>query len=113
MTALFALLGTAGLGAAILVIVIVARLTHRWEQVTGRPSGFRWFYAAAGLLGLAALLRLVRVVHMEPGAAAGPLSDPGSWLYLCLYHAPLFAGTAIALVVAWRNWGWLLGAQGR
>jgi hypothetical protein len=112
-TALFALLGTTGLGAATLVVVIIARLTRRWEQVTGTRSGYRWFYVAAGLLCLAALLRLVRVVHLDAHAEPEMLREPWSWLYLCLYHAPLIAGTAIALIVAWRNWGWLLGKQGR
>ncbi len=113
MTALFALLGTAGLGAVTLVIAIIARLTHRWEQVTGARSYYRWFYLSAGLLGLAALLRLLRVVHLGPHAEPALLSEPWSWLYLCLYHLPLIAGTTIALVVAWRDWGWLWGRQGR
>ena len=113
MTALFALLGTTGLGAATLVVVIIARLTRRWEQVTGRRSGYRWFYVAAGLLCLVVLVRLLRVVHLEAAAQAGMLYEPWSWLYLCLYHLPLIAGATIALVVACRNWGWLLGKQGR
>jgi hypothetical protein len=111
MTLLFAVLGTAGLSAVALVLAIMARLTQRWELVTGSRSYYNWFYVSAGLLSLAAFSRLVRAVNLASDAGPSALTNPWSWLYVLLYHIPLLAGATISIYVVWRNWGWLLREQ--
>jgi hypothetical protein len=111
MTSLFAILGTAGLASIALVFTIMARLTHRWELVTRARSYYQWFYVSAGLILLAAFLRLIRAVHLAAQSEPTSPANPWSWLYVLLYHIPLIAGATISLVVAGKNWGWLLREQ--
>ena len=111
MTLLVAIVGTAGLGAIVLVLVVVARLTQRWESVTSKRSHYKLFYVSAGLVGIASLARLVRATHLDPGAEPAILADPRSWLYVLAYHIPLTVAMTISLFVTWRNWGWLLHEQ--
>lgn len=108
MTPVIAILGTGGLAAVILVLIIMGRLTQRWELVTRGKSHYYLFYVSAGLVGVASLARLVRVGHLVSGAGQTMLADPTSWFYIGLYHIPLTVGVAVSLVVTWRNWGWLL-----
>jgi hypothetical protein len=108
MTSLFAILGTAGLTSIVLVLTIMARLTQRWELVTRTKSYYQWFYVSAGLISVAAFLRLVRAAQLASQSEPSSSIDPWSWLYVLLYHIPLITGTTISLVVAGRNWGWLL-----
>lgn len=114
MNLLVAVLGTVGLGAVVLVLLILARLTYRWELVTRSRSAYRLFYVAAALVAVAALVRLVRIGYLSPaagpgtGSAVSVLYEPLSWFYLCFYHLPLTVGMAISLGLAWHNWGWLL-----
>jgi hypothetical protein len=111
---LLAVIGTAGLGAVFSVLVILARLTQKWEAVTRSRSLYRLFYVASGLVALAALVRLVRIGYLEASASvdASPLLaaivDPHSWFYLYLYHIPLAVGMTISIWLIWKNWGWLL-----
>jgi hypothetical protein len=108
MTLLLAVLGTAGLSAVALVLAIIARLTQRWELVTRHKSYYQWFYVCVGLLLTAAFSRLIRAVYLASDTGSGALTNPWSWLYVFLYHIPLIAGATIIIIVAWRNWGWLL-----
>lgn len=102
-----AVLGTAGLGSVALILVILARLTQKWEVVTKTKSHYRLFGVSAALVILASLTRLVRVGNLSTPTELSFLSGPYSWGYLCFYHAPLAIGVTISLMVAWRNWGWL------
>lgn len=113
MTALFAILGTAGLASVALLLTIMARLTQRWELVTRVKSYYQWFYVSAGLVLLAAFLRLIRAVQLASQTETGSPANPWSWPYVVFYHIPLIAGTTISVVVAGRNWGWLLKEQSR
>jgi hypothetical protein len=108
MTLLVAIVGTAGLAAIAMMLVILGRLTQRWELVTRSQSHYYLFYVSAGLVGVASLARLVRAGYLVSGAGQTMLANPTSWFYICLYHIPLTVGMAISLVVTWRNWGWLL-----
>lgn len=111
MTLLIALLGMAGLGATAFVLVIMARLTQRWELVTRSKSRYKFFYVGAVLLSVALVARLLRIVSLTSDTELAILSHPRSWFYICLYHLPLAVGTTISLAVTWRNWGWLLREQ--
>jgi hypothetical protein len=111
MRLLFAILGTAGLSAVALVLAIIARLTQRWESVARVKSYYQWFYVSVGLLSIAAFSRLVRAVYLASDTSPAALTSPWSWVYVLLYHLPLIAGATIGIIVAWRNWGWLLKEQ--
>ena len=111
MTLLIALAGTTGLGATALVLVIMARLTHRWELVTRSRSFYQLFYLSAALLTVAAVFRLLRAVYLVSGTGSPLVSDPQSWLYICVYHLPLALAMTLGLGLTWRNWGWLLREQ--
>jgi hypothetical protein len=111
MKLLFAVIGTTGLGSTILVLVILARLTQRWELVTRTKSYYRLFYVSAGLVALASLTRLIRTGYLTSEVERSIFGEPTSWFYLYFYHAPLIVGMVVSLVVTWRNWGWLLRAQ--
>jgi len=112
LTLLVAIIGTAGLAAIMLVLVIMGRLTQRWELVTRIKSYYYLFYVSAGLVGIASLTRLIRAAYLVSGAGQSVLASPGSWFYVLLYHVPLTVGMAVSLVVTWRNWGWLLKEKG-
>ena len=113
MTLVAAVIGTAGLGALVVVLIIMGRLTQRWELVTRSRSGYRLFYVAAALIGIASLTRLVRAGYLVADSGPPMLTDAQSWLYLCSYHLPLSVAMTISVIVTWRNWGWLLGKPNR
>ena len=112
MSLLFAVLGSAGLVSVVLILIILARLTQRWELVTRVRSAYRLFYVAAVLVSAAALVRLIRVSYTFSAAGTGmkaaALEQPYSWFYLFFYFFPLITGLGISLALAWHNWGWLL-----
>lgn len=109
MNRFFAILGTAGLIALATVFLILARLTQKWEIVTKIKSYYRLFYVATVLVGLASVVRLLRISYI--GVADGPvwLTNPNSWFYLLFYHLPLVVSVTISLGVVWKSWSWLLG----
>ena len=132
MRLLAAILGTAGLASVGLMLAILARLTRRWEAITRTRSYYRWFYVTGALVALSSLSRLVRVGYLplvtlgqELASKALPSTDwpipvdlspfleSGSWFYLVFYHLPLVTAMTISLILAWRNWGWLLRAKER
>jgi hypothetical protein len=129
-TLLVAMLGTAGPASVLLMLVILGRLTKRWEAITRTRSYYRWFYAAGTLVALASLSRLIRIGHLPlialgqdltgraipavgrpAGAGLSPFLESSSWFYLIFYHLPLVTAMTISLILAWRNWGWLLRAR--
>jgi len=127
---LVAMIGTAGLASVVLMLLILARLTRRWEAVTRSRSRYRLFYVAGALVALAALSRLVRIGHLAPltglgqypasesALTVGPLTsgqlnlypflESRSWFYLAFYHLPLAVAATLSLILALRNWGWLM-----
>ena len=109
MKLLIAVIGVTGLVAMGFVFLILARLTQKWEVVTKIRSYYYMFYVSAALVGIASVVRLLRIGYLE--AKAGPqfLLDSQSWFYLCFYYIPLAVGITISLGVTWKSWGWLLG----
>jgi hypothetical protein len=123
---LAAMLGTAGLASVILMLLILGRLTKRWESVTRVVSHYRLFYLAGALISLATLARLVRISYLIAeytrtegtahlgefaGQAPSSLANARSWFYLAFYHLPLVIAMTISLIFAWKNWGWLVQAK--
>lgn len=129
MRLLIAIVGTAGLASVVLMLLILARLTKRWETVTRSRSYYRLFYVAGALVALASLSRLVRIGYLIPATSLGqdspsvypltsdqlanlyPFLESRSWFYLVFYHLPLVIALTVSLILAWRNWGWLLRAK--
>jgi hypothetical protein len=108
MKPLIAVIGTAGTASIVLVLVIMARLTQKWEVVTKSRSYYRLFYVAAGLVTLASLARLARIGYQGSGPEQSALGTSQSWFYLFFYHIPLIAALTISVAITWRNWRWLL-----
>ena len=112
MRLLISVIGMTGLVAMGFVFLILARLTQKWEVVTKIRSYYHMFYVAAVMVGIAVVVRLLRIGYLE--AKTGPqfLLEPQSWFYLLFYYIPLAASVTISLGVTWKSWGWLLGEPG-
>ncbi len=108
MKVMLATLGTLGPASLLLLLLILAGLTQRWEAVTRQRSYYSLLYVAAGLVGVSLLTRMIRIGYLESEQCSPWLCDPTSLFYLLLYHAPLAVGVTIGAIVTWRNWNWLL-----
>lgn len=101
------LLSVAGPLALMLALWVMAQISRRFGEVTHRPPHYRLFYVALALVILPLGVRLLAVglddqeMHDLGGNATGAL----------LHDVPLAAAVVLALVVAWRYWGWLVYAQ--
>lgn len=119
-----AVLSTAGLASVALVLLILARLTEKWEAVTRKKSYYRLFYVLAGVIVLLGGVHLYRIAALVPdklvfvtdtrdlfreqtGIATSP-PQLRAWFYLVLYYLPLAITMTLSLVLVWRNWGWLV-----
>jgi hypothetical protein len=108
-------------------LLILARLTEKWEAVTRKKSYFRLFYVLAGVIVLLGGVHLYRIAALLPddlslihdardlfreqtGIAASPL-HLRPWFYLILYYLPLAATMTLSLLLVWRNWGWLVSQR--
>jgi hypothetical protein len=107
MAAFFALLSPLGTLAIIALFFILARLSAKLGSVTRMPPHYRWFWVAAGFLGIALVSQLLRIsVSLTSKASYQWLDSP--YFYLVTYHIPMAIGVTIGLVVTWRYWNWLL-----
>jgi len=123
-----AVLSTAGLGSIALVLVILGRLTAKFEAVTRKQSYYFLFYVLAVVTVLLGVVYLYRVAALVPeqlslvndtrelfrkqtGIAASP-DQLRLWFHLVFYYLPLAITMTISLLLAWRNWGWILGPRG-
>jgi hypothetical protein len=119
-----AVLSTAGLASVALVLLILARLTEKWEAVTRKKSYYRLFYVLAGVIVLLGGVHLYRIAVLVPdqfslvhdsrsflqeqtGISSSP-PELRAWLYLVSYYLPLAITMTISLLLTWRNWGWLV-----
>jgi len=119
-----AVLSTAGLASVALVLLILARLTEKWEAVTRQKSYYRLFYVLAGVIVLLAGVHLYRIAVLVPdqfslvhdtrtlfreqtGVSSSP-PELRAWFYLVFYYLPLALTMTISLLLTWRNWGWLI-----
>ncbi len=101
------LLGVATPLALIVLLWVMAQISRRFGEVTHRPPLYRGFYAAMGLLFFPLVVRVVAV-----GLADGDRASlGGNSLGALLHDLPLVAAIIIALIVAWRYWGWLVYAR--
>jgi hypothetical protein len=105
-----AILGSAGLAAIIYTLVILAQFGRKLGAVTKMTPYYRGYYLAIGCVGLALMIRLLRIsIFQVPSEDA--LHAPT--FYLLLYHLPLAIGLSLSLGITWRYWSWLLKDSGR
>ena len=119
-----AVLSTAGLASVALVLLILGRLTEKWEAVTRRKSYYRLFYVLAGVIVLLGGVHLYRIAVLVPdqfslvhntrtlfreqtGVSSSP-PELRAWFYLVFYYLPLALTMTVSLLLTWRNWGWLI-----
>jgi hypothetical protein len=119
-----AVLSTAGLASVALVLLILGRLTEKWEAVTRRKSYYRLFYVLAGVIVLLGGVHLYRIAVLVPdqfslvhdtrtlfreqtGISSSP-PELRAWFYLVFYYLPLALTMTVSLLLTWRNWGWLI-----
>lgn len=89
------------------MLVILGLLSRRLGAVLKMPPAYRWAYAGAVLVCLAALADLIRVAAIaEESSFPQWVTDPG--FLLGLVYVPLSLGLLAGLLVAWRYWRWLL-----
>lgn len=90
-----------------LALWVLAQISRRFGQVMGRPPLYRGFYVALTLLLPPLVVRLLAV-----GLTASELHAAGGGSAWALAHdLPLAAAVTLALIVAWRYWGWLVRGQ--
>jgi hypothetical protein len=102
-----AILGSLGSAAMIYGMLILAQLGRKLGAVTKMPPYYRGYYAAAGCLGLATIVRFIRASVFWAGPTGYALLDAPAF-YLFLYHLPLAIGLTVGLVITWHYWSWLL-----
>jgi len=97
-----------GLASILFTLVILAQFGRKLGAVTKMQPYYKGYYAAVGLVGLAFVVRFIRVsVFWAPPETITPLlNDPA--FYLLLYHLPLAIGWSLGLVITWHYWSWLL-----
>ena len=92
------LLSAAGPASLAVALAVMGLLSQRLGAVTKMPSHYRWFYVAAGMLGVSVAVRLLAV------------GGVGETLAL-VYAGSLVLGGMIGVLTAWRYWSWLFGER--
>jgi len=98
MLSLFALLGPISM---IVLLVTLGTFSRRLGAVYRRPPVYHVFYVGAILIG-------VGVAYRITGADATGRADTTSALF---YDLTLIVGLFLAVIIAWRYWGWLLSER--
>ncbi|MCL7452875.1 MAG: hypothetical protein M8467_07475 [Anaerolineae bacterium] len=103
-----AIFGSAGLISLMYGLLILAQFGRKLGAVTKMRPFYRGYYAAAGCLGLALVVRFIRasVFWAPPETISSLLNAPV--FYLLLYHLPLAVGLSGGLAITWHYWSWLL-----
>ena len=103
-----AILGSLGLASILYALHILAEFGRKLGAVTKMRRFYKGYYAAMAGVGLALVVRFVRVsVFWAPAATiSSALNDP--IFYLLLYHVPLALSLSLGLVITWHYWSWLL-----
>jgi uncharacterized membrane-anchored protein len=100
MDGLLTLLSAAAPLALILMLWVMAQISRRFGEVTHRPPFYRGFYAAIILMLVPLGVRLLAIGHSLEPTVEG-----------VLYSFPLALSLTLAVIIAWRYWGWLVYAR--
>jgi hypothetical protein len=87
-----------------IALVVLALLSQRLGSVTKRPPLYRWYFVSVAIIGVAVILRVVDL--SAPDIAVSDMTT-------LLYDVALVIGLSLAVVIAWRYWGWLLSERGK
>jgi hypothetical protein len=120
-----AVLSTAGLASVALVLLILGRLTAKFEAVSRKQSYYYVFYFLAAIVVFLGGVYLYRIAALadqlsmvndtrelfreQIGLADSP-HRLRPWFHLVFYSFPLAVTMTASLLLAWRNWGWLVRA---
>lgn len=101
------LLSAVAPAALMLGLWVLAQISRRFGEVTHRPPLYRGFYIAMGLLAFPLIARLLAI-----GLTDQQIGDLGHNAPEALLHdIPFAGGVTLALIIAWRYWGWLVYAR--
>jgi chromate transport protein ChrA len=101
------LLGVAAPVALMIMLWVMAQISRRFGEVTHRPPIYRGFYVSIGLLVFPLVVRVLAVGLTEENRA----DLGGNSIGALVHDLPLIAAITLALIVAWRYWGWLIYAR--
>jgi hypothetical protein len=103
----FILLSAAAPLALMLLLWVMAQISRRFGEVTHRPPLYRGFYVAGGLMIFPLGVRLLAI-----GLTENKQGDLGGNSLEALFHdLPFALGLTLAIIIAWRYWGWLIYAR--
>ena len=103
-----AILGSMGLVSILYAILILARFGRKLGAVTKMKPFYKGYYLSACCVGLALVVRFVRVTVFWAPRESIPSMLNSSLFYLLLHHLPLAIGLSLGLVITWHYWSWLL-----
>ncbi len=103
-----AIVGSMGLVSLLYALLILSLFGRKLGAVTKMRPFFRGYYVAAGFVGLALMVRLIRITVFWAPLEAIPAILNSPVFYLLLYHLPLAVGLGLGLVITWHYWSWLL-----
>lgn len=93
--------------ALMFALWVLAQISRRFGEVTRRPPHYRALYISMGLMSLPALVRLLTI-----GSSDEQLADLGGNSFEAILHdLPFALAIVLAIVIAWRYWGWLIYAS--
>jgi hypothetical protein len=101
------LLSAAAPASLIMMLWVMAQISRRFGEVTHRPPLYRGFYISLGLMIVPLLIRLLAMGMTDHDRA----DLGGNSLGALFYGLPLALGITLAVVIAWRYWGWLIYAR--
>ena len=106
-TDLLTILSIAAPLALMFALWVLAQISRRFGEVTLRPPHYRALYISMGLMSLPALVRLLTI-----GSSDDQLADLGGDSFEAILHdLPFALAIVLAIVIAWRYWGWLIYAN--
>jgi len=104
---LVVLLSAAAPLALIIALWVMAQISRRFGEVTHRPPLYRGFYVSMVLM-LFPLVRRLLAIGLDESESA---HVGGNTWQAMLHDLPLALGITLALIIAWRYWGWLVYAH--
>src|SRR5438874_10884024 len=99
----FSLLGLLGPISLIVALVVIALLSHRLGSVTKRAPLYRWYFVSVALVGLSVIGKFIQISAPEDQKSSA----------VAVADIAFTAGLSLAVVIAWRYWGWLLHERGK
>jgi hypothetical protein len=85
------------------MLILLGVLSQRLGRVMHAAPYYIGFYVAATLMGMACIIRLIRLME------GTDLPDNATATFI--YHALVASGITIGLGAGWRYWSWLLAER--